>query len=143
MTVTEENEKKKEYLRGYERAVRQMQRSEERMKEIRLNRICPTVITGGGGYSSGSNDLSKYVAELDTEEKKYLRYRYERIKKCAEITNKIEHLQNEDEKDVLMYRYISLLKWEDICVRMKKSWKQIHRFHTNALKNFQIYGNNG
>lgn len=34
-----ENEKKKWYLRGYERAVRQMQRSELRIRELRLNRI--------------------------------------------------------------------------------------------------------
>ena len=34
-----ENEKKKEYLRGYERAVRQMVRSELMFSEMRLNRI--------------------------------------------------------------------------------------------------------
>ena len=42
-----ENEKKKWYLRGYERAVRQMQRSELRIRELRLNRICPAVIADG------------------------------------------------------------------------------------------------
>ena len=36
-----ESEKKKEYLREYEKAVRQMERSELRIREIWLNKICP------------------------------------------------------------------------------------------------------
>lgn len=42
-----EIEKKKEYLKGYEKAKRQMERSELRIKEMRLNRICPSVIMMG------------------------------------------------------------------------------------------------
>lgn len=41
----EEIDRKKEYLQGYEKAVRQMKRSELKIKEMRLNRIYPLVIT--------------------------------------------------------------------------------------------------
>lgn len=132
-----ELEKKKIYLRGYEKAVRQMERSELKIKEMRLNRICPSVANDGMPRASGQNDLSGYVALLDQEEKRYMKYRYQRIKKCKEITNRIEQLFDEDEKDVLMYRYIELMKWEDICVKMKFSWKQVHRIHARALRNFK------
>lgn len=133
-----ENEEKKDYLRGYERAVRQMERSELRMRELRLSKSCPSVITDGMPHASNNNDLSGYAALLDQEERKYMKARYQRIRKCKEITDKIERLENEDEKDVLMYRYIKLMKWEDICVKLGHSWKQVHRIHARALKNFVI-----
>ena len=136
--MTEENEEKKEYLRGYERAVRQMKRHEERIREMRLNRMFPVVIADGMPHAHENTDLSSYAALLDLEERKYIKARYKRIKKCKEITDRIEQLQNEDEKDVLMYRYIRLMKWEDICVKIDVSWKQVHRIHARALKNLKL-----
>ena len=134
----EEIDRKKEYLQGYEKAVRQMKRSELKIKEMRLNRIYPLVINDGMPHASSQTDLSSYAALLDQEEKRYMRYRYQIIRKCKEITDRIEQLSDEDEKDVLMYRYIKLMKWEDICVRMGFSWKWIHRIHSRALSNFII-----
>lgn len=133
-----EIEQKKEYLRGYEKAVRQMERSELKIREMRLNRICPPVVNDGMPHASSQNDLSSYAALLDQEEKRYIRYRYQRIQKCKEITDRIEQLSDEDEKDVLMYRYIKLMKWEDICVKIGHSWQHTHRIHAKALKNFKM-----
>lgn len=133
-----EIEQKKEYLRGYEKAQRQMERSELRIKEMRLNRICPSVINDGMPHASSQNDLSSYAALLDQEEKRYMKYRYRRIKKCKEITDRIERLSDEDEKDILIYRYIRLMKWEDIAVKMNLSWRRVHYIHSSALKNFKI-----
>lgn len=133
-----EIEMKKEYLKGYERAQRQMERSELRIREMRLNRICPSVINDGMPHTSNQADLSGYAALLDQEEKRYMRYRYQRVRKCKEITDRIEQLINEDEKDVLMYRYIRLMKWEDIAVKMEFGWQHIHRIHARALKNFKM-----
>ena len=133
-----EIELKKEYLRGYEKAQRQMERCELRIREIRLNRICPSVINDGMPNTSTNADLSGYAALLDQEEKRYMKYRYQRAMKCKEIVNRIEQLSDEDEKDVLMYRYIKLMKWEDICVKMGFSWKWVHKIHSRALNNFKI-----
>ncbi len=129
-------EKKKEYLSGYEKALRQMERSELRIKEMRLNRILPSVINDGMPHTSGQSDLSEYAALLDQEERRYIKYQYQRIRKCKEITDRIEQLSDEDEKDVLMCRYIKLMKWEDIAVKMGFSWKWVHKIHSRALKNF-------
>lgn len=133
-----EIELKKEYLRGYEKAKRQMERSELKIREMRLNRICPPVINDGMPHASSQNDLSGYAALLDQEEKRYMLYRYQRIQKCKEITDRIEQLSDEDEKDVLMYRYIKLMKWEDIAVKMSFSWQHTHKIHSQALKNFKM-----
>lgn len=135
--TAEEIEAKKEYLRGYGRAVRQMERSEVKINEMRLNRICPSVNNDGMPHAHGNNDLSGYAALLDEEERRYMKARYERIKLCRDISDKIERMDNEDEKDVLMYRYIKLMKWEDICVKMGLSWRRIHYIHNDALKHFK------
>lgn len=133
-----ENEEKKWYLKGYERAIREMKRSEERIREMRMNRICPAVIADGMPHASGGSDLSGYAARLDEEERKYRKARYLRIKRCQEISDKIERLVDEDEKDVLFYRYIKLMKWEDICVEMNYSWKWVHKIHARALEHFSM-----
>lgn len=142
MELTEEqmkeNDEKKWYLKGYERAVREIKRSEERIREMRMNRICPSVIADGMPHASGGSDLSGYAARLDEEERKYRKARYLRIKRCQEISDKIERLVDEDEKDVLFYRYIKLLKWEDICIKMNHSWQHVHRIHSKALNNFKM-----
>lgn len=133
-----ETEQKKEYLKEYGRIVRQMERSELIIKEMRLNRMMPVVVNDGMPHAHNNSDLSSYAAMLDQEEKKYLKYRYQRIKKCKEIKDRIEQLESEDEKDVLMYRYIKLMKWEDICVKMEHSWQHVHRIHAKALRNFKM-----
>ena len=136
--MEKENELKKEYLRGYEKAVRQMKRSEEKITEMRLSKIMPSTGNDGMPHAHNNTDLSAYAALLDEEERRYMKARYHRIKLCKEITDKIERMDNEDEKDVLMYRYIKLMKWEDICVKMGLSWRRTHYIHNDALKHFKI-----
>ena len=133
-----EIEEKKEYLRSYEKAVRQMERSAEKIKEIRLGQIIPAADNDGMPHARNSTDLSGYAALLDAAERQYMSDRYQRLKICKEITDKIERMDNEDEKDVLTYRYIRLMKWESIAVRMNCSWKQVHRIHARSLKNFKM-----
>ena len=135
MEITE-NEKKKQYLWRYREAIRQMERSELKIREMRLNRISPSAFTDGMPHAHGRNDLSGYAALLDQEERRYLKARYRRIKLCKEITDKIERLDDEDEKDVLMVRYIGRMKWEDICVKMSLSWRRVHYIHSAALEHF-------
>ena len=115
-----------------------MKRCEERLKEIRGSRISISVANDGMPHTHNNNDLSSYAALLDQEERRYMKVRYLRIQKCTEITNKIERLENEDEKDVLLYRYIKLMRWEDIAVSMEYSWQHIHKIHARALINFKI-----
>lgn len=115
-----------------------MKRSEEKITEMRLSKIMPSAGNDGMPHAHNNTDLSAYAALLDEEERRYMKARYHRIKLCQEITDKIERMDNEDEKDVLMYRYIRLMKWEDICVKMGLSWRRTHYIHNDALKHFII-----
>lgn len=133
-----EIEDKKEYLRSYEKAVRQMERSAEKIKEMRLGQIIPAADNDGMPHAHNSTDLSGYAALLDDEERKYLKARYKCVRLCKEITDKIERLESEDEKDVLTYRYIRRMSWESICVKLNRSWQHTHRIHKKALENFKL-----
>lgn len=136
--MTEENIKKKEYLEQYRKAVRQMDRSELRINEIRMNKMHPSLVLDGLPHGSAQSDMSSYVVKLEEETQKYLRDRYRRVKLCAEIMNKIEQMDDEDEKDILTYRYIKLMKWEDISEKMGFSQQHMHKIHAKALKSFKV-----
>ena len=134
--IREENDKKKEYLWGYQREKRKLQRLEEELAELRLDKMCPSVIQDGMPHASGGSDLSGYAARVDALERKILKARYKRIRKFKEIRDRIERLEDENEKDVLMYRYIKGMKWEEIAMKMDYSWRRIHYIHSAALENF-------
>lgn len=136
--IREENDKKKEYLWSYQREKRKLQRLEEELAELRLDKMCPSVIQDGMPHASGGSDLSGYAARVDALERKILKARYKRIQKFKEIRDRIERLEDENEKDVLVYRYIRGMKWEEIAMKMDYKWAQIHRIHAKALKNLKV-----
>ena len=51
---------------------------------------------------------------------------------------KIEAMENENERTVLRLRYIQGLKWEKVCVELGYQWDATHKIHRSALKNFRI-----
>ena len=129
-------EAKMEYLKKYEEAVRQAERCRLRIEEIRLRRIIAPVVNDGMPHAKNKSDLSGYAAILEQEEKRYMKYRHNRAMKCKKITDRVERMEDEDEKDILIYRYIKLMKWYDICDKMGYSRQQVYRVHERALKNF-------
>lgn len=131
-------EQKKDYLKSYEKTIREMERSEIKIKELRMNKIFPSALNDGMPHAKNQNDLSGYAALLDQEERHYQECKYQQIIKCKEITDRIEQLSDDDEKDVLTHRYIELMKWEDIAVKMGFSYKWVHKIHNKALNHFII-----
>lgn len=133
-----ENEIKKEYLLGFQKISRQLERLKNELAEIRLNKYCPSCISDGMPHASGCSDLSSYMAKVDELEKKILKKKYHRLQKQQEIRNRIERMEDENEKDVLTYRYLREMKWEDIAVKMNIGYRQILRIHGKALENFKM-----
>lgn len=137
----EANEEKKEYLRRYGDAKKNLEREEILYKEA-VSAFYPSYSigggSGGGGGSHEMKDLSDGIVHKETIRKRYLKKRYRKLKILTEIKNAIERLSDTDEKNVLVYRYILLKKWDDICLELDISWKQIHRIHSRALEHFEI-----
>lgn len=137
--IKKENDLKKEYLRRYGDAVRAAKQIEEEIRQLRLDTMMPAVVNDGmpHGSSSGS-DLSGYAAKVDAMMEDLRNQMEARIDIKREIIGKIEEMENETEKLILRYRYIHLLKWEEIAVKIGYEYRNVLYIHGKALKHFQI-----
>ena len=137
MEEWESNEKKKEYLRSYQKAVRREQEILDEIQQLRMDKMFPSVVNDGMPKGSEQSDLSEYAAKVDELIQRLKNQRFEKIKLLDDILYSISLLKDDDEKSVLHLRYIKGVRWEDICVAIDYSWKQTHRIHSRALKNLQ------
>lgn len=134
-----ENEKKKLFLKSYLRDKQAVRRIEEQLAELRLSKLSPGMSMGDGmPHGSDMRDLSDYAAKVDELERELIRKRYDRIQSFRKVQAAIEEIEDETEKDLLTYRYLKGMKWEEIAVEMGYSWQHIHKIHAAALKNLKM-----
>lgn len=138
ITIQEENEQKKEYLKSYRRAIKREQDILEEIQRLRLDKMFPSVVNDGMPHGSSHSDLSDYAAILDEQIDLLKEERLERVRCYQKIERQIRQMENEDEQEVLRLRYILGMKWEEVAVKMGYSWKQTHRIHSSALKKFKM-----
>ena len=133
-----ENEKKKEFLMSYQKEKRRVRRLEEQLEELRRNKMSPSVTNDGMPHGTDKKDLSDYAVKVDEIEQELVAARYSRICAFQEVQKRIEAMEDEREKDLLTYRYLKGLKWEEVAVRMDYKWRQVHRIHAMAIKNLKM-----
>ena len=133
-----ENEQKKEYLRGYRKHARRVARIEAEIEELRSMKMNPSMNNDGMPHGNGQGDLSGYITAIDEKEEKLYQEGIKRAEIYKEIQWKINSLSNEDERDVLFYRYIKGKNWWEIAQLMDYSERQIYRIHGNALEHIKI-----
>ena len=138
ITIQEENEQKKEYLKSYRRAIKREQDILDEIQRLRLDKMFPSVLNDGMPHGSNHSDLSDYAAILDEQIELLKEERLERVRCYQKIERQIRQMENEDEQEVLRLRYILGMKWEEVAVKIKYSWKQTHRIHSSALQNFKM-----
>ena len=138
ITIQEENEQKKEYLKSYRRAIKREQDILDEIQRLRLDKMFPSVVNDGMPHGSSHSDLSDYAAILDEQIDLLKEERLERVRCYQKIERQIRQMENEDEQEVLRLRYILGMKWEEVAVKMDYSWRQIHRIHSAALLNLKI-----
>lgn len=136
--IQEENEKKKEYLKSYRRAVKREQDILEEIQRLRLDKMFPSVVNDGMPHGSSHSDLSDYMAIMDEQIELLKEERLEKVRCYQRIERQIRQMENEDEREVLRLRYIKGLKWEEVALKMNYSWKWVHKIHGRALQNFEI-----
>lgn len=56
----------------------------------------------------------------------------------AEAVLKIEELDNENYKNVLVLRYLKYMNWDDICCYLFASKRTVMRWHENALEGLKV-----
>ena len=138
ITIQEENEQKKEYLKSYRRAIKREQDILDEIQRLRLDKMFPSVVNDGMPHGSSHSDLSDYVAILDEQIDLLKEERLEKVRCYQKIERQISQMENEDEQEVLRLRCILGMKWEEVAVKMNYSWKWIHKIHGRALMNFKI-----
>lgn len=133
-----ENEKKKLFLKSYLRDKQAVIRIEEQLAELRASKISPSLISDGMPHGTSLSDLSDYAAKVDELERELTQKRYDRICSFQRVQTAIEAVEDEAEKDLLTYRYLRGMKWEEIAVKMGYTWQHIHKIHAKALKNLEM-----
>lgn len=137
-TIKNENEQKKEYLWEYRKHGKRIRRISSEIEEIRSMLLYPSINNDGMPHGTNQGDLSDYAAKLTEKEEKLYLEGIEQIKAHKDIGNKINQLDNEDERDVLFYRYIKDKRWWEIAELMGYSERQVHRLHGNALAHLKL-----
>ena len=92
-------------LKEYRTAVRVRMRTEENLEQYIESKKSPKA-AGGGGSGAGGSDLSRYL-EREEELREELRQVMEEEEKIkTDKLLKIAQIESEDEKDVLIKKYI-------------------------------------
>lgn len=133
-----ENEKKKEYLKSYKKALRREQRILDEIQCLRLDKMFPSIVQDGMPHGSSQTDLSGYAATLDEMIEDLKRERLEKVKIRKKIERSIRNLENEDEQEALRLRYINGLAWGEVAEEMGFSTRRATQIHENALLNLKI-----
>lgn len=101
ITIQEENEQKKEYLKSYRRAIKREQDILDEIQRLRLDKMFPSVVNDGMPHGSRHSDLSDYAAILDEQIDLLKEERLEKVRCYQKIERQISQMENEDEQEVL------------------------------------------
>lgn len=136
--IKKENEEKKKYLRGYKKHGRKIELINAKIEELQRLKRNPSVRNDGMPRGSMQGDLSDYAAQLDTLEDELYNEGVAEVETYKRITCRIDELKDEDEREVLYYRYIKDKEWWEIAKTMGFSESWIYELHGRALKNLEI-----
>lgn len=87
--------------------------------------------------TSGPKDrMAETFARIDDLERKINARIDELIRLKADACDKISQIEDQDQQNVLMARYVQGERWEKIAVDLNFSIAQVYRLHGKALVNF-------
>lgn len=136
--VKNENDRKKTYLRAYRKHGKRIKRIESEIEEIRNMKMYPSSNNDGMPHGSNQSDLSSYAAALQEREDELYQEGVKQVQTYKDIECRINKLENQDERDVMFYKYIKGFTWWQIAQLMEYSESWIYELHGRALKNIQI-----
>lgn len=87
--------------------------------------------TGGGSLK---HDTSDFICKLQQQEDELERLKLEWLNKRIEVKTFLNQItMNENVKNVLILRYVSLRKWEEIACAINCSFRWVHTLHSQGL----------
>lgn len=137
----------KEYLKTYQGEKKEADAIEARIMELerKKKRVKAVSHTGVPG-SRNRKDLSDAEVAIEELVESYMRVITAYVTKEADILEKLELMQEAEERAVLMLKYISdkdertgrALTWYDIAERMNVSKRTAQYIHGRALQHFPL-----
>lgn len=134
----DEIHKKEQYLLQFRKAVRREKNILDEIQEIRADMLFPSIAIDGMPKGNSQTDLSDFVVLMSDYIEKLKKERLQKAKAKTEISEKIEEMRDEDEREVLKMYYTRDMTWKAVAREMRYSEAQIYRIRDNALKNFKL-----
>lgn len=132
------NDEKKYKLKAYIRASEKIAdlNDEIAIMQSKVNKITPTLSDMPKG--SGGNDRSKIIdsyLDMIAELEKEIRYLREAKREVEFLISTIDDWGVER---IMRLRYIQGMQWEEICVKVNYSWRQVHYLHADGLNKIEF-----
>ena len=108
------------------------------IEEIRSMKMYPSMSNDGMPHGSNQSELSSYAAELQEKEDELYLEGIRQVQTYKDIEHRINKLENQDERDVMFYKYIKGFEWWQIAQLMDYSESWIYELHGRALKKIKI-----
>ena len=131
----EENHIKITWLNRYRKAVREEQLILDEIQRLRESRMFPSLVLDGMPHGS---DLSVYAVMVDEQMEKLKEWQLEKVRLYESISDRIRRVEDDNQRALLICRYIKGMSWEDIAVKLNYTWRHVHRIHSQALDGIDL-----
>lgn len=126
----------KEELMQYKTIKIEIKQIKERIEylEEKKTSIKSQVITDMPTGNGEGTDILSLIVMIEDAETELIQKEKQLIATMNKIEHTIDNVENSLDRCILRARYIECKAWEQICVELNYSWRQIHRLHSNILK---------
>lgn len=138
MSKKEENHIKITWLNRYRKAVREEQLILDEIQRLRESRMFPSLVLDGMPHGSDHSDLSAYVARMDEQLTRLKEWQLEKVRLYESISDRIRRVEDDNQRALLICRYIKGMSWEDIAAKLGYTWRHVHRIHSQALDGIDL-----
>lgn len=128
----------KEELSQYQALKKERKQLKQMIEDLEAQLYGPKTqrLTGmPGGRSGDAGEIKDgKLDELESLRQELLINREQCARAMLDILRAIRSMKDARKRTLLRHRYLNGLKWEQICVAMNYSWRQVHRLHDSALR---------
>lgn len=126
----------KERLRQYSAIKKEIRSIRQQLEEVAAEMYAPKKIrlTGLPNQNGANNEQ---IERLILKQEKLIKNYYQQLSKLTDERTAIEQSLTElppTERTVLRCHYLDGKTWEEVCLVVGYSWRQIHRIHSSALQ---------
>lgn len=110
----------------------------DEIQRLREDKMFPSLVMDGMPHGSSQSDLSAYAAKLDEQMAKLKKWRDERVRTYNDILDRIHRVEDDNQRALLICRYIKGMRWEDVASKLGYTWSWTHKLHSKALDAIEI-----